>query len=82
MAARGLDIASLTHVVNMDLPTDAEHYIHRAGRTARAGRNGAAITLCEPGKVFVLDKIGRTLGVDFERVVIYEGKMVPDEGAE
>src|SRR5687768_10686977 len=48
VAARGLDITHLSHVVNYDLPAEAESYVHRIGRTGRAGREGAAITLVEP----------------------------------
>jgi ATP-dependent RNA helicase DeaD len=48
VAARGLDIEHLTHVVNYDLPTSAESYVHRIGRVGRAGREGVAITLAEP----------------------------------
>lgn len=48
VAARGLDISHLSHVVNYDLPADAESYVHRIGRTGRAGRDGVAITLVEP----------------------------------
>ena len=48
VAARGLDIEHLSHVVNYDLPVSAEAYVHRIGRTGRAGREGTAITLAEP----------------------------------
>ncbi len=48
VAARGLDIEHLTHVVNYDVPVSAEAYVHRIGRTGRAGRAGTAITLVEP----------------------------------
>lgn len=48
VAARGLDIEHVSHVVNYDLPADAESYVHRIGRTGRAGRTGTAITLAEP----------------------------------
>ena len=48
VAARGLDIRHVSHVVNYDLPADAESYVHRIGRTGRAGREGTAITLAEP----------------------------------
>jgi ATP-dependent RNA helicase DeaD len=48
VAARGLDIEHLTHVINYDLPASPESYIHRIGRTGRAGRGGTAITLAEP----------------------------------
>src|SRR5688572_8929240 len=48
VAARGLDISHLSHVVNYDLPAAPESYVHRIGRTGRAGREGTAITLAEP----------------------------------
>jgi ATP-dependent RNA helicase DeaD len=48
VAARGLDIERVSHVVNYDLPSDPESYVHRIGRTGRAGRTGTAITLADP----------------------------------
>jgi ATP-dependent RNA helicase DeaD len=57
VAARGLDIEHLSHVVNYDLPTDAESYVHRIGRTGRAGRTGTAITLAEPREHRLLKNI-------------------------
>jgi ATP-dependent RNA helicase DeaD len=48
VAARGLDVRGLSHVVNYDMPSEPEDYVHRIGRTGRAGREGVAITLCEP----------------------------------
>jgi ATP-dependent RNA helicase DeaD len=48
VAARGLDVEHVSHVVNYDVPTSAEAYVHRIGRTGRAGRDGVAITLAEP----------------------------------
>ena len=48
MAARGLDIENVTHVINYDIPQDPESYVHRIGRTGRAGRKGIAITFIEP----------------------------------
>lgn len=48
VAARGLDISHVTHVVNFDIPQDPDSYVHRIGRTGRAGRHGTAITLVEP----------------------------------
>ncbi|GHV77425.1 DEAD/DEAH box helicase [Spirochaetia bacterium] len=66
VAARGLDIERLTHVINWDLPNDRETYIHRIGRTGRAGRSGAAISLALPserGRISHLShNIERTLG--------------------
>jgi len=59
VAARGLDIPSVSHVVNYDLPTSPEGYVHRIGRTGRAGREGAAITVIEPREQRLLWNIER-----------------------
>ncbi len=50
IAARGIDIQDVSHVINFELPNVAEDYVHRIGRTARAGASGAAISLCDPGE--------------------------------
>ncbi|MCL1931282.1 MAG: DEAD/DEAH box helicase [Treponema sp.] len=68
VAARGLDIDSLAMVVNYDLPTEAENYVHRIGRTARAGKTGRAISLVTEQDVYELPAIER-----------YIGKKVPSE---
>jgi ATP-dependent RNA helicase DeaD len=57
VAARGLDIEHLSHVVNYDVPTEPDAYIHRIGRTGRAGREGVAITLVEPREQRLLRNI-------------------------
>jgi ATP-dependent RNA helicase DeaD len=60
VAARGLDIESLSHVVNWDLPNDRETYVHRIGRTGRAGRRGTAVsmaTLAERGRIHQLSRV-------------------------
>jgi ATP-dependent RNA helicase DeaD len=59
VAARGLDIAHLTHVVNYDVPSAPKQYVHRIGRVGRAGREGVAITLAEPREHVQLKKIER-----------------------
>jgi ATP-dependent RNA helicase DeaD len=51
VAARGIDISHLTHVINFDFPESAESYVHRTGRTGRAGRTGTAISLIAPGNI-------------------------------
>jgi ATP-dependent RNA helicase RhlE len=48
IAARGIDVDGVTHVINFDLPNVPESYVHRIGRTARAGADGQAISLCAP----------------------------------
>ncbi len=62
VASRGLHIDGVTHVVNYDLPFDAEDYVHRAGRTARAGASGHAITLACEDYVEGLDAVERYIG--------------------
>ncbi len=59
VAARGLDVDTLTHVVNYDVPSAAESYVHRIGRVGRAGREGTAITLAEPRERRQLENIER-----------------------
>jgi ATP-dependent RNA helicase DeaD len=62
VAARGLDIEQLTHVVNYDVPSAPESYVHRIGRVGRAGREGVAITLVEPREHRMLKTIQRATG--------------------
>lgn len=66
VAARGLDIDRITHVVNYDLPSDPESYVHRIGRTGRAGRAGTAITLIDPREHRHLRTIERMTGQTIE----------------
>ena len=62
VAARGLDVEQLTHVVNYEVPSAPESYVHRIGRVGRAGRNGVAITLAEPREHRLLKNIERMTG--------------------
>ena len=57
IAARGLDVLGVSHVINFDLPLEAENYVHRIGRTGRAGKEGVAISFCEENEKALLDKI-------------------------
>src|SRR5262249_18612177 len=57
VAARGLDVDHVSHVVNYDVPTEPDAYVHRIGRTGRAGREGVAITLVEPREQRLLRSI-------------------------
>ena len=66
VAARGLDVEVLTHVVNHSLPTQPEQYVHRIGRVGRAGREGVAITLVEPRQTKALRAIERHVGRSLE----------------
>jgi ATP-dependent RNA helicase RhlE len=77
VAARGLDIPGVSHVINYDLPEDAESYIHRIGRTARMGREGEAISLVTPQERVALGQIERALGEELKREQV-EGFEVPE----
>lgn len=70
VAARGLDVKNISHVINFDLPKSAEDYIHRIGRTGRAGESGIAITFVEPRDWSLVSYIERTLGQRIERSTI------------
>jgi ATP-dependent RNA helicase DeaD len=63
VAARGLDISSVTHVINFDVPTSPDVYVHRIGRTARVGRSGRAITFYEPRQKRDIEAIERHASV-------------------
>ena len=67
VAARGLDVEGVTHVFNYDIPEDAESYIHRIGRTGRAGMTGIAITLYSSANVPVLTMIEKELHITIEK---------------
>jgi ATP-dependent RNA helicase RhlE len=62
IAARGIDVDGITHVVNYELPNVPDTYVHRIGRTARAGAAGAAISLCDGEERAYLRDIERTIG--------------------
>ena len=61
IAARGIDVAGISHVFNYDLPNEPETYVHRIGRTARAGREGIAIALCAPDETAFLRGIEKLI---------------------
>ena len=62
VASRGIDVDGVSHVINYDVPVDAESYVHRIGRTGRAGAAGKAITFCEPAERGALAAIERLIG--------------------
>ncbi len=76
VAARGLDVTDLTHVINYGLPDDIETYTHRSGRTGRAGKSGISVSIVhsrEKGKIRAIEKI---IGKKFEREHIPTGKQI------
>ncbi|WP_456420568.1 DEAD/DEAH box helicase [Thermococcus sp.] len=72
VAARGLDVPEITHVVNYSIPMNAEQYIHRIGRTGRMGRKGKAITFIKPGELRRLRYIARQAGVEVKKSKLSE----------
>ena len=90
IAARGLDIHGVSHVFNFDLPNEAESYVHRIGRTGRAGRSGIAIAFCAPEEYIYLKDIEKLMGIqipasEFDQgwdgpSISVEGKAVSEKG--
>ena len=71
--SRGIDIDDITMVINYDVPHDAEDYVHRIGRTARADRDGVAITLISDDDIYNFQQIEKFLGKEIEKVPLPEG---------
>ena len=67
VVARGIDVDNITHVINFDIPTNPEDYVHRIGRTARAGASGIAVSLVTAEDVHDLVAIERLIGATLER---------------
>lgn len=70
VAARGIDIKSISHVINFDMPNNAEDYVHRIGRTGRAGKSGIALSLVSPKDRHLIREIEQFIGLKVNSVVI------------
>ncbi len=81
VAARGLDIPDVKHVYNYELPNVAENYVHRIGRTARAGRDGAAIAFCAPEEMGELKDIQKAMGLSIPVASGAPWEQLPDPAA-
>ena len=79
IAARGIDVDGIRMVVNYDVPADPEVYVHRVGRTARAGARGLALTLLSPDEWLLMSDIEKLIGQAFPREVIpgFEPSVAP-----
>lgn len=81
VAARGIDVDDLAMVINYDLPVEAENYVHRIGRTARAGKSGKAYTFCSEQDVYNLPAIERYIEMSIPATVAYPEQMEEDKSA-
>lgn len=76
VAARGLDIPSISHVFNYDVPSQSKDYLHRVGRTARAGASGAAISLVTEADTRVIQRIASELEIEIGEIGLREGRII------
>ncbi|MGR3453990.1 DEAD/DEAH box helicase [Pseudooceanicola sp.] len=82
VAARGLDVPSVSHVFNFDVPSHAEDYVHRIGRTGRAGRNGKAVMICIPRDEKNLADIEKLIEKTIPRIDVPNAPAQPETDAE
>ncbi|MBS4194702.1 DEAD/DEAH box helicase [Lederbergia citri] len=75
LAARGIDIEGVSHIINYELPRDLDFYIHRTGRTARAGNKGLAVTIYEPSDEDALVRLDK-MGIEFSYLDLQNGNWV------
>jgi ATP-dependent RNA helicase DeaD len=76
VAARGIDVTDLTHIINYNLPDDIENYTHRSGRTGRAGKSGISIVIVNLKEIFKIRQIEKQLGKKFAAAKIPTGSQV------
>ena len=76
VAARGIDVKEITHVINYELPDDTEVYTHRSGRTGRAGKSGVSVSLVTPREIYRLRQIEKLVNTKFHKMDIPSGKDV------
>lgn len=76
VAARGIDVSGITHVINYELPDDTEVYTHRSGRTGRAGRSGISLSIVTPKELYRIRQIEKLVNTRFHKMDIPSGKDV------
>lgn len=76
VAARGIDVDAITHVINFELPDDMEVYTHRAGRTGRAGKTGICLSICHSRETFKIRSLEKMVNAQFHKLDIPSGKDV------
>jgi ATP-dependent RNA helicase DeaD len=75
IAARGIDVENISHVINFDPPSDAEKYVHRSGRTGRMGKVGTVITLVTGSEKYMIGKFATKLGILFSEKTLAYGEL-------
>ena len=76
LASRGLDIPRITHVIQMDLSDKSDFFIHRAGRTARAGLSGVNCVIGDEKEMFLYSKMEKKLGIIVYPKALYKGQLI------
>lgn len=82
VAARGIDVSMVSHVINFDVPVIYEDYVHRIGRTGRANQEGIAITFCNPAEKYHLRKIEKIIRMPIPEIYLPADIEIPDTGFE
>ena len=77
IAARGLDISGVSHIFNLDAPSQSMAYLHRVGRTARAGATGTAVSLLTAAETRLVRRYEEELGLKMQEVRLREGRILP-----
>jgi superfamily II DNA/RNA helicase len=77
IAARGLDISEVTHIFNLDLPAEPKDYLHRVGRTGRAGNKGTAISIVTEKEVTSIKRYERDFNISIDAADVFKGSIVP-----
>ncbi|NEU30047.1 DEAD/DEAH box helicase [bacterium LRH843] len=81
VAARGLDVDNITHIIQLDPPASSDNYLHRAGRTGRMGKSGRVITLIDKKSEYKLEKYRRDLQVEFTECILSHGQFQAKSGS-
>ncbi|WP_185852013.1 DEAD/DEAH box helicase [Blattabacterium cuenoti] len=76
VAARGLDVHNITHVINYNLPKESEIYVHRSGRTGRAGNTGISVCIIQTKEIRNLKEFEKKIGKNFDRVMVPTGEEI------